>query len=134
MTVISTGSIETLGADSVAVIAQSIGGGGGNSTFSIPEQLGSLGGSTLQIGGGGAGTQGANGTVIVQVSGGAINTSGDLSYGLLSQAIGAGGGNGACPFLILSRLGFWAARKRLARPAPFPATAIRSMRKIRILS
>src|SRR5208283_3675650 len=40
-------------------------------------------------------TQGANGTVIVQISGGMILTGGDLSYGLLSQAIGGGGGNGA---------------------------------------
>ena len=95
VTVISTGSIETIGADSVAVVAQSIGGGGGSSSFSIPSQLGSLGGSLLQIGGAGTGTQGANGQVTVEVSGGTTMTGGDLSYGLLAQAIGAGGGNGA---------------------------------------
>ncbi|WP_156898048.1 hypothetical protein [Methylocapsa acidiphila] len=95
VTVISTGSIQTLSADSVAVIAQSIGGGGGNGAFSVSAQDGSLDGSALQVGGGGAGTQGANGPVLVQISGGTILTGGDLSYGLLSQAIGGGGGNGA---------------------------------------
>ena len=95
VTVISTGSITTLSPDSVGVVAQSIGGGGGSGSFSIPSQAGALGGSFLQIGGGGAGTQGANGTVIVKVSGGDTMTMGDLSYGLLSQAIGGGGGNGA---------------------------------------
>jgi hypothetical protein len=95
VTVISTGSITTLSPDSVGVSAQSIGGGGGSGTFSIPSQLGSLGGSFLKIGGSGSGTQGANGKVIVKVSGGTTTTAGDLSYGVLSQAIGAGGGNGA---------------------------------------
>ncbi|SFK70874.1 hypothetical protein [Methylocapsa palsarum] len=95
VTVISTGSIETLSADSVAVIAQSIGGGGGSGAFAISAQDGALDGSTLQIGGSGAATQGVNGNVIVDISGGDIVTAGDLSYGLLSQAIGGGGGNGA---------------------------------------
>ena len=95
VTVISTGSITTLSPHSVGVSAQSIGGGGGSGTFSISSQLGSLGGSFLKIGGSGSGTQGANGKVIVKVSGGTTTTMGDLSYGVLSQAIGGGGGNGA---------------------------------------
>ena len=95
VTVISTGSIETLGAGSVAVVAQSIGGGGGSGSFAVAVQDGSLDGSALQVGGSGNGAQGANGTVNVEVSGGSIGTMGDLSYGLLSQAVGGGGGNGS---------------------------------------
>jgi hypothetical protein len=95
VTVISTGSIRTVSADSIGVMAQSIGGGGGSSVFSIAQQTNSLTESFMSIGGGGAGTQGANGTVIVQVSGGTTQTQGDLSYGLLAQAIGAGGGAAA---------------------------------------
>ena len=95
VTVTSTGSIETLGAGSVAVVAQSIGGGGGSGSFAVAAQDGSLDGSALQIGGSMNGTQGANGNVIVNVSGGSIATMGDLSYGLLAQAIGGGGGNGS---------------------------------------
>jgi hypothetical protein len=95
VTVISTGTIQTLGQDSVGVMAQSIGGGGGSSVFSIAQQTNSLTESFMSIGGGNAGVQGANGTVIVQVSGGTTTTQGDLSYGLLAQAIGAGGGAAA---------------------------------------
>ena len=95
VTVTSTGSIETKGADSVAVIAQSIGGGGGSNAFSIGVQTGALDGAFLQIGASGTGAQGANGNVVVNISGGMTMTNGDLSYGLLSQAIGGGGGNAA---------------------------------------
>src|SRR6185437_15107102 len=95
VTVTSTGSIETLGAGSVAVLAQSIGGGGGSGSFAVAAQDGSLDGSALQIGGSMNGTQGANGNVVVNVSGGSIGTMGELSYGLLSQAVGGGGGNGS---------------------------------------
>ena len=95
VTVTSTGSIETKGADSVAVIAQSIGGGGGSNAFSIGVQTGALDGAFLQIGASGTGAQGTNGNVVVNISGGMTMTNGDLSYGLLSQAIGGGGGNAA---------------------------------------
>ena len=95
VTVISTGSIITNGQDSVGVMAQSIGGGGGSSIFSIAQQINSLTQDYMSIGGGGAGTQGANGVVTIQVSGGTTSTVGDLSYGLLAQAIGAGGGAAA---------------------------------------
>ena len=94
VTVTSTGSIMTLADNSTSVLAQSIGGGGGNGAFAVwrrPE------GSTVgnDVGGASNGKGGAKGQVIVNVSGGTLQTMGSLSYGVLVQAIGAGGGNGA---------------------------------------
>ena len=95
VTVTSTGSILTLADDSVSVLAQSIGGGGGNGAFSISAQSGAVDGSGVDVGGASNGTGGAKGQVIVNVGGGTLQTQGALSYGLLAQSIGAGGGNGA---------------------------------------
>ncbi len=95
VTVTSTGSIMTLADNSVGVLAQSIGGGGGNGAFAISAQTGAFDGSGNNIGGASNGTGGAKGQVIVNVTGGSSQTQGALSYGLLAQAIGAGGGNGA---------------------------------------
>ena len=95
VTVNSTGSIITTGQDSVAVLAQSIGGGGGQGAFVIGAATGSVSESNLALGSASNGAGGAMGTVIVNVSGGDTETSGDLSYGLLAQSIGAGGGNAA---------------------------------------
>ena len=90
VTVINKGSITTLGADSVAILAQSVGGGGGFEAFTVAQGIAAAGvqfelGST-----GGAG--GASGNATWTINAGAINTSGKLSDGVVAQAIGAGGG------------------------------------------
>ncbi|UGY07397.1 autotransporter domain-containing protein [Bradyrhizobium quebecense] len=95
VTVKSTGSIQTLADDSVSVLAQSIGGGGGNSAWAISAQNGGALGAEVNVGGSSNGAGGAKGKVIVDVSGGVLLTSGALSYGMLAQSIGGGGGNGA---------------------------------------
>ncbi len=95
VTVINKGSIITYGQDSVAILAQSIGGGGGSSLFSIGQWTNSLTKDTIALGSSGSGAQGAQGTVVVDISGGFTQSTGDLSYGLLGQSIGAGGGNAA---------------------------------------
>ena len=95
VTVTSTGTIETVGDDSVGVLAQSIGGGGGQSAFAIGVQTGSFDSTDLYLGGGGTGVGGGHGLVTVDISGGQVITSGALSYGVLIQSIGGGGGNGA---------------------------------------
>ena len=95
VTVKSTGSIQTLSDDSVSVLAQSIGGGGGNSAWAISAQTGGATGASVNVGGSSNGVGGSKGKVTVDISGGQLLTSGALSYGLLAQSIGGGGGNGA---------------------------------------
>ncbi len=95
VTVTSTGSIVTGGNNSVAVLAQSIGGGGGNGALSFGlSSNGSLDSTSLQVGGTAAGAGGSMGVVTVNISGGMTQTDGALAYGMLAQAIGGGGGNG----------------------------------------
>jgi uncharacterized protein with beta-barrel porin domain len=91
--VTSTGTIVTVKDSSVAVLAQSIGGGGGQSAFTIGAQIGSLQTAQLHLGGSGTAADGANGHVVVNISGGTLKTAGALSYGLLAQGVGGGGGN-----------------------------------------
>ena len=95
VSVTSTGSITTMGDDSVAILAQSIAGGGGSSVFAISAQTGTFDSVSLSLGAKSNGIKGTQGTVTVNVSGGRIISLGALSYGILAQAIGAGGGNGA---------------------------------------
>ncbi len=93
--VTQVGNVETFGADSFGIVAQSIGGGGGNvgydmgitlalgvtkNTISGSVQLGKIGG-----------TGGAAGSVELN-SIGSVHTHERGSYGLLAQSIGAGGG------------------------------------------
>ncbi len=88
--------IVTTGNNSHGILAQSIGGGGGNGGDSLAG-AGGLGGSvtvnaTVTVGGwGGAGNVG--GTVIVN-NGAVIATGGHNSNAILAQSIGGGGGSG----------------------------------------
>jgi hypothetical protein len=95
VSVTSTGSIVTNGNNSIAVLAQSIGGGGGSGAITFTGSTdGSISGTSLDVGGfNSSGVASSTGTVTVNVSGGVVQTGGALSYGLLAQAIGAGGGN-----------------------------------------
>ncbi|MRN50543.1 hypothetical protein GJU94_12000 [Brucella sp. 10RB9214] len=77
----SSSSITTTGNGSDAILAQSIGGVGG--------AAGSSGG-VISIGGSGA--AGGDGGAVTVANGGEINTSGEMSRGILAQSIGGGGG------------------------------------------
>ena len=85
-----TGLISTLGENSTALFAQSVGGGGGNTALTIAASLGNRGTVDIGIGRSG-GTGGAGGNVVVTVDG-ALRTSGDSSVGLFAQSVGNGGG------------------------------------------
>ncbi|MGH6763714.1 MAG: hypothetical protein ACRECW_19245 [Phyllobacterium sp.] len=79
------GDITTYGEGSIGILAQSIGGGGGN------------GGSTLGVAsvGGKGGAGGAPDDVTLTIHEGArVQTEGDFAYGLVGQSISEGGGNG----------------------------------------
>ncbi|MDY6481127.1 ESPR-type extended signal peptide-containing protein [Acinetobacter faecalis] len=104
----SIGNLETVGDNSTAVVAQSIGGTGGNGGFSVAATASGLGGASLALGGAGGGGGKAD-TVEVRLLSQenlealpkAINpnktiilTKGDNSSGVLAQSIGGSGGNG----------------------------------------
>ncbi|MHC3911591.1 autotransporter outer membrane beta-barrel domain-containing protein [Achromobacter marplatensis] len=102
-----TGRIVTQGALSPGVLAQSVGGGGGLAAVSSSASLGSV---DIQLGSIGTSNNGPfpttatgnGGNVSATNMGGSITTSGVLSFGVLAQSIGGGGGlvtidNGAQP-------------------------------------
>jgi uncharacterized protein YhjY with autotransporter beta-barrel domain len=89
--------ISTTGADSNGILAQSIGGGGGNGGMSIAIAAGTQAAAGLAFGGdGGMGGDAAGVTAgdALHPLEGTITTSGDHSYGVLAQSVGGGGGNG----------------------------------------
>ncbi|MDO8800729.1 autotransporter outer membrane beta-barrel domain-containing protein [Phenylobacterium sp.] len=87
----STGEIVTAGFMSSGVFAQSVGGGGGSGGGGDGSATGDM-----SIGGGlgGAGGSSGAGSSVTVTNEGAISTLGDLSYGVLAQSVGGGGGIG----------------------------------------
>jgi hypothetical protein len=92
-----TGNATTYGVHSDAIVAQSLGGGGGNGGFNISGSIGGVGssiGGTLGVGVGGKGGGGGNGQAVDLTVSGNVYTGGDKSAGIIAQSIGGGGGNG----------------------------------------
>ncbi|RYE48939.1 MAG: autotransporter outer membrane beta-barrel domain-containing protein [Hyphomicrobiales bacterium] len=86
------GKITTGGNQSHGIFAQSVGGGGGNGGGSVAASA--SGGYSLGVSlGGGGGGGGSASTVTVNALG-SIDTTGNLSHGILAQSVGGGGGNG----------------------------------------
>lgn len=97
--VINSGDIETLGDRSNAMIAQSIGGGGGNGALAVSATVSggpNAVGASISIGGRG-GTGGSSSVVDLE-NYGALSTSGDDSAAMIGQSISGGGGNGGLSF------------------------------------
>ncbi len=92
--VYNDGAVTTSGDLSAGIVAQAIGGGGGNGGSSIAGNVTSSGATALgaTIGGAG-GSSGSGGTVLVSLNAD-VGTSGRLSDGIVAQSIGGGGGNG----------------------------------------
>ncbi|KQW78785.1 autotransporter outer membrane beta-barrel domain-containing protein [Brevundimonas sp. Root1279] len=91
------GDVGTDGADSAAVLVQSVGGGGGNGGFNVS---GGVSGSqtaagNLMVGVGGYGGGGGDGGAVSGTFTGDVVTEGDRSSGVTYQSLGGGGGNGA---------------------------------------
>ena len=88
-------NILTAGTRSIALIAQSIGGGGGVTALPIDNQASSTFSGTATLGGfaGGAGM----GVTVQGVNGWSVMTSGNYAYGLVAQSIGGGGGISTLP-------------------------------------
>ena len=92
-TIADAAGIRTDGDMSHGILAQSIGGGGGNGGFSAALGV-ALQGPTASLAFGGGGGEGAMGGVVTVGNTGNITTSGDGSNGILAQSIGGGGGTG----------------------------------------
>ncbi len=88
----SHGNIATRGLMSSGIVAQSIGGGGGNGGHSMAQSFGGAGAGSLALGG--SGSLGTYGSHVTVTSRGQIDTSGDGAHGIVAQSIGGGGGNG----------------------------------------
>ena len=92
----STGTITTRGDNSSGLVAQSVGGGGGNGGFNVTGTVagGGTGSGAISVGLGGAGGTGGTGGAVTAASSGDVRTEGDRSTGILAQSVGGGGGNG----------------------------------------
>ena len=100
------GTTATTGFASNAILAQSVGGGGGSGGFNVSGGLSaaSKGGGTVSVGlGGAAGSGGSADTVRLTINGGTTDnrveqraalTLGDESRGIIAQSLGGGGGMG----------------------------------------
>ncbi|NVO58583.1 hypothetical protein HW561_22655 [Rhodobacteraceae bacterium B1Z28] len=100
------GSITTSQDLGYGILAQSIGGAGGNGSSVISADLlsgilsidtGGVSGDVAVAVGGDGGDGGTAGTVYVE-SNGAISTSGEKAYGILAQSIGGNGGSGGSAY------------------------------------
>ncbi len=104
----SLGTLITFGDSSHGVLAQSIGGGGGNGGMSIAATLTASRDSSMQasvaIGGkGGVGGM-ANTVTVLREAEGEIYTFGDSATGITAQSIGGGGGNGGSAISLTGSL------------------------------
>jgi hypothetical protein len=88
----SGNTIATLGARSFGLVAQSVGGGGGDGGFAIAGSIGK--GPAANFGLGGSGDGGGNGADVTLNSGGRISTAGEESHAIFAQSVGGGGGSG----------------------------------------
>jgi hypothetical protein len=96
------GTIYTLGEDSIGILAQSVGGGGGNAAFDLVEALEDVGfeeyigggaAHTMDISVGRIGGSGGTGGDVHVTTDGLIYTVGLRSTGIFAQSVGGGGGN-----------------------------------------
>ncbi len=101
VTVTNTAGINTSGRGSHAIIAQSIGGGGGiagDVDRTLPSFIGAgaevigIGNIGLGLGFGQDGGDGGDGGLVTVTNSGAIVTTGSTSYGIFAQSVGGGGG------------------------------------------
>ncbi|HET9067292.1 MAG TPA: autotransporter outer membrane beta-barrel domain-containing protein, partial [Amaricoccus sp.] len=96
--VVNDGLIATGGAKAHGVLAQSVGGGGGNGGYSIFGKAvltsGTKSDPTFALSVGGSGGDGGAGGDVAVTNRGRIEVAGDGAYGVLAQSVGGGGGTG----------------------------------------
>ncbi len=94
VTVTTTQTITTDGRDAVGILAQSIGGGGGNGGMAVSGAMSGNSSRNLAFSLGGDGGAGGDAGNIVVLANGQITTAGDRAHGVQAQSIGKGGGSG----------------------------------------
>jgi len=94
--VTNTGAITTKSFWSPAILAQSIGGNGGNggSTYVVLTQIGQGTAENVQVSVGGGGSGGGDASTVTVLNKASILTEGGGSDGIVAQSIGGGGGRG----------------------------------------
>ncbi|MGB6102735.1 MAG: autotransporter outer membrane beta-barrel domain-containing protein [Pusillimonas sp.] len=90
---VAVGTVDTTGDGAIGILAQSVGGSGGNG--------GSAGGITAV---GGSGTSGGSGGEVTVDVGTSISTQGKYALGVVAQSIGGGGGNGGKSLAISANM------------------------------
>ncbi|HKU14150.1 MAG TPA: hypothetical protein VJQ52_07115 [Steroidobacteraceae bacterium] len=85
-------TIATLGARSYGLVAQSVGGGGGDGGFAIAGSIGK--GPAANFALGGNGDEGGDSSDVTLNSSGTIATAGEASHAIFAQSVGGGGGSG----------------------------------------
>ncbi len=103
--VTSVDNVLTTGTGSNGLLAQSVGGGGGNGGFSLAGSLTATDGKAVSISAavGGFGGAGSNGSTVTVDSTGMVETRGDQANGVFAQSLGGGGGNGG--FAVAATVG-----------------------------
>jgi hypothetical protein len=93
--IFNDGRVITHGDLATALVAQSVGGGGGNGgrSISFAAGVGEFGGA-IGVSMGGKGGKGGVGKDVQVVNNGLIETLGNSATGVLAQSVGGGGGNG----------------------------------------
>ncbi|MGQ9425212.1 hypothetical protein ACXYTJ_06260 [Gilvimarinus sp. F26214L] len=91
-----TGSAITLGDDANAVVAQSVGGGGGQGAMNVSGSIAASNesGGAVAFGMGGSGGGGGTASAVSSDISGSIHTEGARANGIVTQSVGGGGGNG----------------------------------------
>ena len=92
--VLNQGVINTAGAGSYGIFAQSVGGGGGSGGFSVAGSMAKEGSQSLKVSIGGSGGTGGHGSTVSVSNQGSITNTGVRAFGILAQSVGGGGGVG----------------------------------------
>jgi hypothetical protein len=85
----ASGVITAYGANSTAIFAQSVGGGGGQSNTTLTASTGAVSSATVSVGGSAAS---GNGGDVSVTNAGQITIEGNNSIAILAQSVGGGGG------------------------------------------
>ncbi|WP_417310829.1 hypothetical protein [Devosia sp.] len=90
-------AVSTSGLNAAGILAQSVGGGGGNGGMSVGGSVG-VAASSVSLGGAAGGGNDSAGVSIDNL--GTIFTQGHMSAGIFAQSVGGGGGNGGSAYAL----------------------------------
>ncbi|WP_284945011.1 autotransporter outer membrane beta-barrel domain-containing protein [Acidisoma cladoniae] len=90
-----SGAIQTFGEEASDIVAQSVGGGGGDGGLAFAQSYsGGYLAANLTVAVGGKGGKGGDASTVFVTNAGALSTAGNSANGILAESVGGGGGNG----------------------------------------